>query len=89
MGWRKRVLHIDWAAVLENRLARIDKLDIDPRYAERQAIMTAWDGKTLFPDDDVTRWETGVHAWGADKAVEYLKALREKVLRKPDATKGW
>lgn len=32
---------------------------------------------SLFVDERVTQWETGVHAHGADKAVEYLRRLWE------------
>lgn len=32
-------------------------------------------GQELFPDEDVTRWETGIHAWGEEKAAQYLRAL--------------
>ncbi len=83
MGWRKRVLSIDWNAAYDERLARIDKLELDERYEARQKLREAFDAKVLFPNEDVTRWETGIHAWGADKAVEYLKVVREKVLCKP------
>jgi hypothetical protein len=84
IGWRKRVLSIDWSDVYADRAARIEKrLELDERYWARQSLREAFDGKTLFPNEDVTRWETGVHAWGAEKAVEYLTVLREKVLREP------
>lgn len=51
MGWRKRVISIDWK---ESTLRRLDV------------------GK-IFADEDVTKWETGIHAWSEDKAVEYLR----------------
>lgn len=28
-----------------------------------------------FAEENVTSWATGIHAWGADKAVEYLRRL--------------
>jgi hypothetical protein len=84
MGWRKRVLSIDWSQVLEDRMKRVEKLDIDVRYDARNALRDAFDGKVLFPNDDVTRWETGVHAWNESKIVEYLVVLREKILREPE-----
>lgn len=37
----------------------------------------ALDGHVLFPDEDVTRWETGIHAWSVDKAVEYVRRLHD------------
>jgi hypothetical protein len=88
IGWRKRVISIDWAEVLADRMKRIERLDVRTRYELRQKLHEAFDGKKLFPNEDVTRWETGIHAWGADKAVEYLKVLGEKVLCKP-VTPGW
>lgn len=48
IGWRKRVLSIDWA-------------DTDIR-----KVVTA---------DDVTKNETGVHAWTEEDALKYLKEL--------------
>jgi hypothetical protein len=84
MGWRKRVLSIDWSQVLEDRMKRVEKLDIDVRYDARNALRDAFDGRALFPNDDVTRWETGVHAWNESKIVEYLVVLREKILREPE-----
>lgn len=32
-------------------------------------------GEDLFPAEDVTRWGTGVHAWGVAKATEYIRRL--------------
>ena len=33
------------------------------------------DGNVLFEDEGVTKDKTMVHAWGKDKAVEYLQKL--------------
>ncbi len=52
IGWRKRVLSIDW----------------------KDSTVKAT-GEALFPGEDVTRWETGIHAWGAEKAAEYVRRL--------------
>lgn len=52
IGWRKRVINIDWKDSLIKE-----------------------DAKVLFPDEDVTRWETGIHAWGYEKAKEYLDII--------------
>jgi hypothetical protein len=52
IGWRKRVISIDWSA-------------------------TAIRG--LVTDDNVTKDETMVHAWGYDKAVEYLIHLAQSL----------
>jgi hypothetical protein len=50
IGWRKRVISIDWGNL---------------------------SCAHLFDKEDVTKWESGIHAWGAQKAIEYLGAIRE------------
>lgn len=50
IGWRKRVISIDWGRR---------------------------DYTCLFEKEDVTKWDTGIHAWGNDKAAEYLKRVLE------------
>ena len=49
IGWRKRVIHIDWS---DTRLRKI------------------------ITEDEVSRDEEYVHAWGYDKAVQYLTELK-------------
>jgi hypothetical protein len=39
----------------------------------------------VVTDDDVTKESTMVHAWSTEKAVEYMKRLREIATRKTDA----
>ncbi len=50
IGWRKRVISIDWTGM---KLAR----------------------EPDFSSEDVTKWETGIHAWGYEKLTEYLKVI--------------
>jgi hypothetical protein len=55
IGWRKRVLEIEW----KDTVVKLGAHD-------------------LFPDDNVTRWESGIHAWSLDDATRYIKKLHER-----------
>jgi hypothetical protein len=50
IGWRKKVIHIDWSMT------------------RRRGTVT---------EDDVTKDDSMVHAWGVIDAVKYLRAFRE------------
>jgi hypothetical protein len=52
VGWRKRVISIDWSAS-------------DVKQSAEQ----------LFPEEDVTKSGYLIHAWGVEKAKEYVRRL--------------
>jgi len=52
IGWRKRVICIDWS---------------DSIIAEK--------AEELFPSEDVTKYDKLIHAWGIEKAQEYVNKL--------------
>jgi len=52
IGWRKRVIYIDWSDTIIKENADI-----------------------IFPYEDVTKFDKVIHAWGCDKAKEYLNLL--------------
>ena len=60
MGWRKRVISIEW-----------------------QENYKPFDFREIFKDQNVTKYQDGnkweIHAWGTDKAYEYLKKVRDAV----------
>lgn len=52
IGWRKRVIEIDWSRTLISGTS-----------------------EELFPGEDVTKHEKSIHAWGYEKAQEYINVL--------------
>ena len=75
IGWRKRVIEIDWAST-------ILRAPPDPEGYAKPSLVPS--GQVLFPDENVTRGETYVHAWGPEKATAYLKVLAAWPLRAED-----
>lgn len=57
IGWRKRVINIDWSKTT----------------VKETAI-------TLFPNEDTTKGEQYIHAWGYEKAKEYLNIIHKDVV---------
>jgi len=63
IGWRKRVINLQWGPESE--------LQNNPRLFGNMQYM--------FKDEDVTLWNNGIHCWGKEKAIEYLKRIREAI----------
>lgn len=43
---------------------------------------------SIFDSEDVTKWSRGIHAWGSEKAYEYIKKVKEIVNSKPEDKKS-
>jgi hypothetical protein len=56
VGWRKRVINIDWSKV---------------------HVVPGQDILSLFNKENVTKGDSSIHAWGWDKAQEYLNKIWE------------
>lgn len=72
IGWRKRVINIDWARTVLMSLLK-DKYSSEPRPPG---------GEELLPDviksgETTTLGDYYVHAYGYEKATKYLKAMFE------------
>lgn len=68
IGWRKRVINLDWSDIVERKLK-------GALYERREHIRNYFDSETLFKDEDVTKGKYYIHAWGHDKLVTYLQTL--------------
>jgi len=66
IGWRKRVINIDWTAAIETALAR----GVD---GKRLNLVS------LFKKEDVTKASMYIHAWGWEKAQEYLFKICDRL----------
>ncbi len=63
IGWRKRVVNIDWSVVLQT-------LEAAGKMPERSI-------SSLFENENVTKGNTSIHAWGWEKAQEYLSKIHD------------
>lgn len=63
IGWRKRVIHIDWPELIDESASN----ETTVNFAEE-----------VFKDEDVTKGINMIHAWSYDKAAEYLRKVRER-----------
>ncbi|NUP08382.1 MAG: hypothetical protein HOW73_20220 [Polyangiaceae bacterium] len=68
VGWRKRVINIDWSDVVERACA-------GHRYEARERLRSVFDGTELFKNQETTKEQALVHAWSAAKAAEYLREI--------------
>jgi len=68
IGWRKRVIEIDWSEVYESKREK-------PKWENESETIRA---SVLFHGEDVTKGKAYIHAWSKEKAVEYLRVLKEK-----------
>lgn len=66
VGWRKRVINIDWGNLKAERKLR--------------SFFLKTNISSLFKSEDVTVGDTYVHAWGWDKATEYLSKIRKALI---------
>jgi hypothetical protein len=64
IGWRKRVINIDWEGLVKPF----------PNAKETNKKI-----KNLFVKEDVTKGETYIHAWGWEKAAEYLTLINKQL----------
>jgi hypothetical protein len=75
LGPRKRVYALSWEDVLEVALKPYKNKYDNASQDRREEIKDSLDSDIMFPDENVTKGGTGIHAWGKDKLVEYLDAL--------------
>lgn len=66
VGWRKRVINIDWTQMYRvlKQCRRLPKKTF----------------ASLFEDENVTKGDTSIHAWGWDKAEDYLSRLHNHLV---------
>jgi len=69
VGWRKRVINIDWKDLYDKKIANTNEKDYEIRWSIN--------GEKLFANEDVTKSEHMIHAWSLEKAVEYITKICE------------
>jgi len=77
IGWRKRVVNVDWADLIEREVAAAKTGDYSADNKSRERIRAKFDGEKLFPSEEVTKGPAYVHAWTREKLIEYLRKLSE------------
>jgi hypothetical protein len=66
IGWRKRVINIDWSNVIKTLKQR--------KKLPKKSIAS------LFNGENVTKGSDSIHAWGKEKAVEYLTLIYSRLV---------
>lgn len=79
IGWRKRVIKIDWENIIEIQLKR---KCIGHKYCPKTVGVSCVNTKeikteilSIFAEENTTKNDTFIHAWGYEKAEEYLKKI--------------
>lgn len=74
IGWRKHVINVDWSELVK---AQLQSMPGEFNYEKENAAREKFGGSVLFPNDDVTKGDYYIHAYGYNKLEEYLLRLSE------------
>lgn len=77
IGWRKRVVNVEWTDIVEREGTLAKRGDYSADYEAIERIRAKFDGEKLFASEDVTKGPSCVHAWTRDKLIEYLRKISE------------
>lgn len=73
---------LPWFRVWNEHIGPVEigwrKRVIEIRWAHSELLANA---DTLFPGEDVTKFEKAIHAWGVEKAQEYVNALLQAMAK--------